>query len=75
MLVLAIKVLAVVVLVVVVMMIEVVLPVIFLQSCLICWRAWLNTTNKLARFVFLLIKIEPIARVVLTFHHPTLSEL
>ena len=50
-----------------------VLPVIFLQSRLISWRARLYATNKLSRFVLLLIKIEAVARVVLTFNHPTLS--
>ena len=57
--------------VMVVMVIEV-LPVIFLQSRLISRRARLYASNKLSRFVLLLIKIEAVARVVLTFNHPTL---
>ena len=50
-----------------------VLPVVFLQSSLICWRARLYPSDKLSRFVLLLIMIEAVARVVLTFNHPTLS--
>ena len=57
---------------VMVMLVVEVLPVIFLQSRLISWRARLYASNKLSRFVLLLIKIEAVARVVLTFHNPTL---
>ena len=68
------EVMEVVVVIVVMEVVEVeVLPVIFLQSRLISRRARLYATNKLSRFVLLLIKIEAVARVVLTFNHPTLS--